>query len=262
MTPVRATLSGEPIKFNDVKSKNSIFKGQVRFADGSLKTCFIKDIGRIEIVNELLSNLIASRLGLPVPRAILALVPNKFVKSNTFNRSPKTDVGVVAFGSIDVQTPNLAQRISSQHPLGQEIIRHSVAKWEKHSYLYGFDTWLANADRNPSNILFGSKSEIWLIDHGQCFTKEDWKPADLIADQKYPNKLFWLTKFMNHAERKKAVDGLTIAQSAISILNMKDIFVDSLVDSLTNAKERKAIMDFLTGRVQRVASDGADVLQP
>ncbi|CUH63730.1 hypothetical protein TG4357_00854 [Thalassovita gelatinovora] len=167
MNPVVGTLIGEPLPFSAVKSKNTLYRGQVELADGSVKSCLLKNIDRIEIVNELVANLIGQKLGLPIPAAILTFVPDTFNDKNQFDKGHKISGGILVFASVDAQTPNLLQRLQTSHPLGRQIIEQYLKAWSKKSCLYGFDTWVANVDRNLQNLLFGSKNEIWLIDHGK-----------------------------------------------------------------------------------------------
>lgn len=263
MTPTTGTLIGEPLPFNAVKSINSLFRGQVQLADGSDQPCLLKNIDRIEVVNELVSNLIASRLGLPIPKAVLTFVPDEFNDKNQFSKAHKIDGGVIVFSSIDVQTPNLAQRVSSAHPLGQQLILHSLNVWSKKSGLYGFDTWVANVDRHAGNLLFGSKNEVWLVDHGRCFTKEDWSPHDLRPNIQYLNRLKeWYTQLMDPAARSATASELPTVQGAIGALNVGSILTDSLASGLTDAGEQDALRDFLTVRVSRITADAIAALQP
>lgn len=184
---MQGILVGEPIPFKDVKSINSLFRGQVRLPDASLKSCLLKNLGRVELVNELISNLLAVNLGLPVPLAVLTFIPEKFNEAGQFDKAFPFDGGCLAFGSVDVQTPNLAQRFNAGHPTVKKLISDTLNKWSHRSYLYGFDTWLANVDRHAGNVLFGNNNELWLIDHGQCFTKKDRSPQELVPNAIYAN---------------------------------------------------------------------------
>ncbi|WP_322788134.1 HipA family kinase [Pseudooceanicola nitratireducens] len=246
-----------------MRSINSLFRGQVQLEDGSVQPCLLKNIDRIEVVNELISNLIAARLGLPVPRAVLTFVPDEFNGKNQFSKAHKIKGGVVVFSSVDVQTPNLAQRVSSAHPLGQKIISHALNAWAKKSGLYGFDTWVANVDRHAGNLLFGSRNEVWLVDHGRCFTKEDWSPHDLRPNIQYLNRLReWYTQIMDPATRSATVSELPTVQGTIGALNVGSILTDSLASGLTDAGEQDALRDFLTTRVSRITTDATAALQP
>lgn len=263
MTPTTGTLIGEPLPFNTVKSINSLFRGQVQLADGSDHPCLLKNIDRIEVVNELVSNLIACRLGLPTPRAVLTFVPDQFNDRNQFSKAYKIDGGVIVFSGIDVQTPNLAQRISSAHPMAQQIIAHALNTWSQKSDLYGFDTWVANVDRHAGNILFGSKNEVWLIDHGRCFTKEDWAPRDLDPNHQYTNRLKeWYTLIMDAATLMATTSQLPAVQGTIGALNIGSILTDSLASGLTYSEEQQALHDFLSTRVSRITADASAALRP
>jgi hypothetical protein len=73
--------------------------------------------------------------------------------------------------------------------------------------VYGFDAWIANIDRHERNLLFSGDKEIWLIDHGHCFSGPQWNSADLEPQREYVNRLQqWLTPAMSSA-RRAAVAG-------------------------------------------------------
>lgn len=262
LTPVVGTLVGEPIPFKDVKSLNSLYRGQVELLDGTVKSCILKDIDRIEVVNELVASSIANKMGLPIPMAVLTFVPDEFNDKNQFSNLHKISGGSLAFASVDAQTPNLLQRLNASHPLGQAIIHNALSGWSKKSGLYGFDTWVANVDRHIGNLLFGSKNEIWLIDHGRCFTREDWSPSDLDPDVQYLNKLkLWYTLLLDPSSRQKTTYELRDVQNEVASFDIVSIMEDSFASQLTDQKERAALQAFLTARIGRVASDGAAALQ-
>lgn len=261
MTPVLGTLIGEPIPL-EFDSVNSLYRGQVQMHDGSIRSCLLKNIDRIEIVNELIANLVAYRMKLPVPIGVLTFVPNKFNTNSNFSKSPKISGGALTFSSIDAQTPNLLQRLQSTHPLGQLIIEQALKSWNKKSGLYGFDTWVANVDRHVGNILFGIQNEIWLIDHGQCFTKANWSPDDLVPDATYFNKLqLWYTKLLDEPLRQKMKEELLDVQEEVAQLDIDAILRESLASRLTSSTEHAALHTFLMARISRIASDGARALQ-
>lgn len=260
--PTRGVLNGDPLPFNEVDSINSLFRGQVVLGDGSTKSCLLKDIDRVELVNELVSNLIASKLNLPVPLAVLALVEDRYNKKNYFPKSVKVKGGRLVFCTIDVQTPNLAQRLKSAHPLSEKIISNSLISWSKKGHLYGFDTWVANVDRHMGNILFGARNEMWLIDHGRCFTKENWVPSDLVPDVTYANRLqSWYTKLLDQLVRLKTKQDLHQVQAEISNIDLNEVLKESFADQLTTPEEQKALINFLSVRTGRVVADGAIALQ-
>lgn len=263
LTPVVGTLVGEPIPFKGVQSINSLYRGQVELSDGSVKSCLLKNIDRIEVVNELIANLVAHKMDLPIPLAVLTFVPDTYNDKNQFSNSYRVPGGALAFASVDAQTPNLLQRIQATHPLGQKIIKNALSGWTKKSELYGFDTWVANVDRHLGNLLFGNNNEIWLIDHGRCFTKENWSPSDLDPNILYENKLkLWYTLLMDPSSRQQTADDLQDVQDQVAKFDIGAILKDSLASRLIDSAEQTALQAFLAARIGRVVSDGAAALQP
>ncbi len=252
------TLIGEPLPFHSKKSVNSLYRGHVELSDKSTRSCILKDIPRLEFVNELVSTALARALGLPVPEVVLALVPDDHDQKKYFVKSPQIQGGSVVFSTVDVQVPNLTQRIQNAHQWEHPVITHQLLNWRMKSDLYGFDTWIANTDRHRGNILLSSTGQIWLVDHGRSFTKEDWSPADLDPNKIYANRLAeWYTRLMDLKLRNDTKLNLPIVEGKIKLIDLPLLLSSVFNLKMTQSLEESAMLTFLTQRVSRVASDAS-----
>jgi hypothetical protein len=223
------------------------FRGQVYLTDGTTKNVFLKDLGPKELSNELLSTVLARVVGLPTPEIYLGLVPEGVL---TVQHGPALpNGGRLVLASSDVQAPNLAFQINN-FPDGPEALTRAVISWCHLGQLYGFDTWAANIDRHPGNLLFGTKGEIWLIDHGYCYTGPNWKAADLIPDNQYRNKLSeWLTQVLPDARKSSLAADVDLFSAQIGSVDVADAITRSRIRGLLSEDDVLALEVFLTRRV-------------
>lgn len=258
---MKGTLIGTPIPFQTGQSINSLFRGQVELPDGSVKSCILKNIPRVEIINEIISATLASSLGLPVPEVIMTFVDNQIDPNGYFVKCPAAKNGRLVFATVDVQVPNLAQRISSAHLIEQQIIQHYLLKWAQKGDLYGFDAWVANTDRHRGNVLLSSNGKIWLIDHGRSFIKDDWTPQELEPNKIYQSRLSeWYTVLMPTAMRIQTKLDVRGTQARIKALKLPNILTSVFALGMAHDAEKRAIMNFLDQRTSRVAADAATAL--
>jgi hypothetical protein len=164
----------ERFSFNN--NVNAVYRGMVRCRDGSMVMAFLKDIPLRQFANELLAAVIGLRLGLPIPRPIVALVSPDVIPA-IHNPLAATEDFIV-FGSADAGSRPILQVLRDAGAAAAEIFER-LSKWSQLGELYGFDTWIANVDRHRGNLLFGGRDEVWLIDHGHSFTGPDWTAGDL-----------------------------------------------------------------------------------
>ena len=182
------------------KGINESFRGQLMLANGTIKPAIIKDISPRELANELMVAALGNAMGLPIPGAHLAMAPSGTMAAR---KGPKLSNGDrLVFGSTDAQTPPVAQLYHGRSSAVRTRVRERLAEWEGTGNLYGFDSWVANTDRHERNLLFSGDRDVWLIDHGHCFTGPDWRPVDFDPAADYRNKLkSWLTPVMSSSRR-------------------------------------------------------------
>ena len=211
----------QPFSFNN--NINSVFRGQVMLASGAIVTAFIKDLDAREFANELLAAALGLRLGLPIPTPIIASAGAGSVSASRIALPGTSDHLVFASHAIGA-TPVL-QMLRDAGPHAAAII-DAIAKWDALDSLYGFDAWVANIDRHRGNLLLSGQGDVWMIDHGQCFTGPAWQASALAAGVSVRNRLAeWLTPSLTGKRRSEVQSGaetLAAEASQISISQLGD----------------------------------------
>ena len=233
------------------KGINDSFRGQLVLRDETIRPAIIKDLNPKELANELMVAALANAIGLPVPKAHLAIAPSGTISAK---KGPAMANGAkLVFGSADAQTPPVAQLYHGQAPAAIARIRQRLANWKTIGRLYGFDSWVANTDRHERNLLFSGDKEVWLIDHGHCFTGPDWSPAELDPEGDFANKLkSWLTPVMSDDRRTVvAAEAADVSTSAMQ-LDLKKIGELNYLLRVLKGGDFNALVSFLTQRCAHV----------
>ena len=244
------------------KGVNDSFHGKLMLGDGTIKSAIIKDLDPKQLANELMVAALADAAGLPIPGAHLAIVPLGIM---TANKGPTLPDGArLVFGSADVRTPPVAQLYRGQNATVQTKVRKRLAEWDSVGGLYGFDSWIANIDRHEGNLLFSGDKEVWLIDHGHCFTGPNWTPENLDPTKNYPNKLKnWLTPVIPDERRKVVASAASEVPKKVKDLNLEKLGELNHVLNVLDGGDFNALVSFLSERnahVARLAAAALDLL--
>ena len=244
------------------KGINDSFQGQLMLQDRTVRSAVIKDLRPKELANELMVSALASAIGMPTPVAYLALVPSGTLK---VNKGPSLANGAnLAFGSTFTQVPPVAQLYQGQGEAAKDKVRKRLAEWDGTGSLYGLDSWVANIDRHERNLLFSGDKEVWLIDHGHCFTGPNWKSGNLNPSQQYKNKLKnWLTPAMSQARRTSVAAAATKMSQEMTKLDVQKIGETNHVIVLLQKHDFDALISFLEQRralVPQLATDALNLM--
>ena len=179
---------------------NDTFRGEILKADQSIVHAVLKDLPLKQLVNELAASFLAHNQGLPTPKVYLARVEPGII---SVSKGPTlSDGSGIVFASEDVKVPNVAFSFRNSTASQSDLLIATLIKWRLLGGLYAFDTWIANIDRHPGNLLFGGGDDVWLIDHGHSFTGPKWISTDLKPDAPYSHRLNeWLTPNMTSDQR-------------------------------------------------------------
>ena len=243
------------------KGINDSFRGQLMLGDGTIRAAIIKDLDPKQLANELMVAALAHAAGLPIPGAHLAMV---LPGAMTANKGPTLLDGVrLVFGSADAQTPPVAQLYQGQDAAAQAKVRERLAEWEGAGGLYGFDSWVANTDRNERNLLFSGDKEVWLIDHGHCFTGPNWTPTNLDPTKEFSNKLKrWLTPVMTDARRAAVASEAAKLPETVKSVDLEKLGEMNHVASILDSGDFDAMVAFLKARnphVPRLAAAALNI---
>ena len=233
-----------PFKHGNI---NDTYRGPV-FTDAGVQPAILKDLEPKELANEVMSAAIGLLLDLPIPSPVLAWASQDRLAAK---KGPVFGGGRLIFASVDVSRPQVAMFLRSI--VGQRVLERLVA-WRDLGRLYGFDTLVANIDRHAGNVLFSGDREIWLIDHGWCFTGPRWTANDLTpADKASKSRLNdWLTPLLDATRRiETASDAAAIEIGALG-LNLPDVAAANHMESLLSSGDLEAVLSFLSLRCPHV----------
>jgi hypothetical protein len=230
---------------------NDTFRGQVLLADGTVKSAILKDLDQKELSNEVLTSVLARAAGLPTPEVYLALVRGSDLP---VAKAPRLQDGNrIVFASVDVKAPNITFRATGASADEQQQLLRDILEWSDLGHLYAFDAWIANIDRHPGNLLFGGKNEMWLIDHGHCFSGPAWQPNDLNPDADYRNRLSeWLTQYLTAEQKRKRSSEVAKFSEVIASIDVAESRRRSRIGALLPPAEVEAVEDFLKERTPKV----------
>jgi HipA-like protein len=249
-------LGATVFKENNV---NDTFRGQVFTTDGRTRQAIIKDLGLVELCNELVAHCLARKVDLPIPDCYLGLVRPGILD---VKKAPTTtDASRLVFVSVDVKVPNVTFRWKGADAAGQKALLAEITKWGDLGHLYAYDSWVANVDRHAGNLLFGGNSEFWLIDHGHCFTGPDWQVDQLDPDTEYRNRLSeWMTKYLTLDQKRQRATEVRIFGSDIQGFDATETSINSRISDLLPLQKVNALKGFLEKRTATVPVQASKAL--
>ncbi len=220
------------------------YRGLIRRYDGQDCPAILKDLPAKELANEVLAAAIGIFLGLPIPRPYLAFASSDRLVTD---KAPALADGHLLFASTDVKQPQVAMLL--QGPIANVVLAR-LASWPETGKLYGFDSLVANVDRHAGNLLFSGDHQVWVIDHGRCFTGPEWQPTDLaqpgVASR---NRLReWLTPVLDLVARSSAAGSASRIPSELAGVNLRELAAANHVAGLLSEGDFDAVVDFLTAR--------------
>jgi hypothetical protein len=233
-----------PFKLGNI---NDTYRGAV-FTEAGVQPAILKDLEPKELANEVMSAAVGLLLELPIPVPVLAWASHDRLAAKN---GPVFGDGRLIFASVDVARPQVAMMLRTS--AGQRVLER-LAAWRDLGRLYGFDAFVANIDRHAGNVLFSGDNEIWLIDHGWCFTGPRWTPSDLIpADKVMTSRLNdWLTPLLDNPRRVETASGAATIEIGALGLDFPDVAVANHMDSLLSEGDLQAVLSFLSQRCSHV----------
>ena len=224
---------------------NDTYTGLVLKADGTQRHCYIKDLDRTQLANELLVSVLATTLGLPTPEIFLGLASGSDFPAT---KGPLFVTGKrLVFVSADVGAPNLAHQlmISPNGPSAKALLA-TILSWPELGRLYAFDAWVANIDRHEGNLLLGGAGKVWLIDHGHCIIGPNWDVSHLLPQGLFANRLGdWATSQLSDTQRTERAKEALAFSAVIAALDVPVAAQDSLVSQIIPSDLVDAVKGFL-----------------
>lgn len=256
-----ARVLGGVVSFKDagIANINDTYRGQIYTEDHGTEFAIIKDLHPRELANEVIAALLAKMLGLPVPRAYIALSPFSDLEIKC---APSTQHGHLLFASVDVGAPSVATIVKKDGFSGSSIrkIIDLLLKGDLCG-VYEFDTWSANTDRHPGNLLISGAGTYWMIDHGFCFSGPSWTAADLDYSLTFKNRLKdWVTPFLTQDEINVLLAAVGKISDSARRVNIHEMGIKSHIPALIGDDDFEAMKKFLSDRIPDVPRLTADAL--
>ena len=114
-----------------------------------------KSVPRHELIREVVCNLLAQAIGLPVPYCFVVESEQQHLEDVTKTKHWFATQYFGASSYRHVVRSNLMQTMD-------------LTKWPHFLPSIAFDTWIGNQDRTMTNLLFEGRNRYSLIDHGEA----------------------------------------------------------------------------------------------
>ena len=248
-----AQVLGGAVAFN-AGNINDTYRGVIRTNVGD-RPAIIKDLPPRELANEVLAAGLGLAARLPIPPAYLAFAsPDRLAAKY----GPQLDGGRLLFASVDVGQPQVAMLCRDR---GNAAVLGRLAAWAEAGRMYGFDALVANIDRHAGNLLFSGDQEVWMIDHGHCFTGPEWGHSDLTPpDVRVANRLTeWLTPVLAERQRTYAAHQAAVLAGDVPV-DFNALATANHLAELLDDGDFAAVVTFLQGRRPFTAGLAAEAL--
>lgn len=179
-------LNGTAVDDKDLRGKNPLFHGLVRFPGGHQYHAYVKLLPPKQMYAEVLSASLGRYLGLPVAYTSLVVAMGASVDVNTAQ--------VICLASVDTGARPIARIVR------QEEVNSLLHKWAHIRTAIVFDELIANADRNLRNMLLSADGKLWLIDHEEAIDDPLASPNRIICN----HLLARLTEDVSEFERRRS----------------------------------------------------------
>lgn len=231
----------------DEKGINETFLGHIDAPSGRHKA-YIKVVLGKQLTNELIATTIGRALNLPIPQGYLLNVrPIDLPESQLLQ---ERGAEALIFGSRALDHPSLVRRFKGNL---QEAVAWVHTNFERLDEALVFDDWIANADRHLGNLLVGAVNQVWLIDHGHCFTGPEWLATQLQAAQDFGNQLASnLIPNLTLPQRVALRDKTKEMSRLYSIVDTEQIMNRSFADRLLSPSDLVVVSNFLRDRIQHL----------
>lgn len=170
------------------KGINEAYKATVVLEDKTKRMALVKKINLDEIIRELFSACLGTKLGLPIPSQFL--VWDDEMKS-------------ILYGCEFINYPNYVNAFTAQGKTIEAGYK-TLKAWKGWCSTVAFDELIINKDRHLGNILWGGEDNFYLIDHGRTLGKPAWL--------KRQNRLFEIYKQYLQPSAKELEDAIRNCQ--------------------------------------------------
>lgn len=228
-------LGGAPVEDREVRGKNPLFYGIVKFSGGRKYHAYVKLLPPKQMYAEMLSAALGRHFGLPIPYTSVVAARG-------------ADLGVSA-----AMVPCLASVDTGARPISRmvrfEEVNDKLNKWAHRRTAIVFDELIANSDRNLRNLLLGSDGKLWLIDHEEAMSDPLSVPHRTICNHLLERLLADVQKF----ERRRSGQLLAEQAKAFEACDFNAHALRSLPGNCrVDANHVREVVEFLKARIHHM----------
>ena len=228
-------LGGDAVEDRDVRGKNPLFYGIVKFSGGRKYHAYVKLLPPKQMYAEMFSAALGRHFGLPVPYTSVVAARG-------------ADVGMAA-----PIAPCLASVDTGAHPISRMVrldeVNDLLNKWSHRRTAIVFDELIANSDRNMRNMLLGGDGKLWLIDHEEALGDPLSVPHRTICNHLLERLLTDVQKF----ERRRSGQLLAEQAEAIGDCDFRAHALKSLPGNCqVDQKHVNEVVEFLQARIHHM----------
>lgn len=226
------------------RTYSDTYVGLIQDRQGNVCQAIVKDLPMGDLIRELMGTAIASRSRVSVPKGYLAVVDEAQLGSP---KGPRIGADRrIVFASQVVRGEQILVLLNQPLP---ERVYNALISWGDLPALFAFDTWVANVDRHPGNLMMRSATELYAIDHGHCFDSPRTNASTLDAAANYRNRLTeWLVPHMSPDAKLTFLGAIANLSPQMLHLNIAEVLDESLAFRIDPALSKSRIEKFLEQR--------------
>jgi hypothetical protein len=229
------------------------YKGVVELTKGGKCEAYVKLLGNKALANEIICTLLGQSADLPIPKGYLVHVSatdypdSHFLKGNRIQET-------IAYGSESANAVSFTRHFKLQGEEDEALAyKELFPKWNGWRDTVTFDEWLANADRNPGNLLLGANKEIWLIDHTHAFKGPQWSRDGLTPGAYTVNRVAkHAERFLSRSEKNELGQYVHKLAEKLRNLAIPEIIDRANAGELLDPEDAAALKAFLTKRIDQL----------
>lgn len=196
------------------------------------------------LVAELTCSCIARALQLPTPEVFIVTIPSGRLPGSGMVKNGQMAVCVA---TRDIGGSTFAQLLNDDGDAALLLLRH----WPELGKVVAFDEWLANLDRNLSNLVYVAQT-LHIIDHAEALggSQRALFPLTELTQQQFSNKLAGVLNVFDASNRSDILTQISkwLSDNAAA-LNIAEVIQNAGTGQWNKPEENQELIDFISQRL-------------
>lgn len=196
------------------------------------------------LVAELTCSCIARALQLPTPDVFIVTIPPGRLPGSGM---VKNGQAVVCVATRDIGGSTFAQLLNDDGDAAILLLRH----WPELGKVVAFDEWMANLDRNLSNLIYVAQT-LHIIDHAEALggSHRALFPLSELTHQQFSNKLAGILNVFDASNRSDMLTQISkwLSDNAAA-LNIAEMIQNAGTGRWNTPEENQELIDFISQRL-------------